>query len=207
MPLLALLLAAANVSAKHDDRLGKVEVSRTRAVRRCRTSSCAEWRCCNSFYYSAARKAFEEVFRRGQVLRDRRLGLRLDPHVEPAPGNRRLACGAQLAQVAIDKSRKKGPGPSASVTTSRPSPPTTRTSRTAPSANASFARAKAYEALAAKYPDDDEAQIFYALYLASTQTASDQTVFRVPQGSRQSSRSSSPSTPTIRVAHYLIHCL
>src|SRR5215470_16924697 len=38
-----------------------------------------------------------------------------------------------------------------------------------------LARAKAYEALAAKYPDDDEAQIFYALYLAGTQTASDQT--------------------------------
>src|SRR5215472_8151702 len=38
-----------------------------------------------------------------------------------------------------------------------------------------LARAKAYEALAAKYPDDDEAQIFYALYLAGTQEASDQT--------------------------------
>ena len=37
-----------------------------------------------------------------------------------------------------------------------------------------LARAKAYEALAAKYPDDDEAQIFYALYLAATQLPSDQ---------------------------------
>src|SRR5437879_5393152 len=38
-----------------------------------------------------------------------------------------------------------------------------------------LARAKAYETLAAKYPDDDEAQIFYALYLACTQLQSDQT--------------------------------
>ena len=37
------------------------------------------------------------------------------------------------------------------------------------------ARANAYEALAAKYPKDDEAQIFYALYLAGTQLQTDQT--------------------------------
>src|SRR6267142_1191791 len=36
-------------------------------------------------------------------------------------------------------------------------------------------RAKAFEALAGRYPNDDEAQIFFALYLAGTQTASDQT--------------------------------
>src|SRR6185436_3062131 len=29
-------------------------------------------------------------------------------------------------------------------------------------------RARAFEALAARYPNDDEAQIFYALYLAAT---------------------------------------
>ena len=36
-------------------------------------------------------------------------------------------------------------------------------------------RARAFEALAARYPGDDEAQIFYALYLAGTQSLSDQT--------------------------------
>jgi hypothetical protein len=35
-------------------------------------------------------------------------------------------------------------------------------------------RARAFEALAARYPSDDEAQIFYALYLASTQSLADQ---------------------------------
>src|SRR5262245_1004085 len=35
-------------------------------------------------------------------------------------------------------------------------------------------RAKAFESLAARYPDDAEAQIFYALYLASTQSLADQ---------------------------------
>ena len=36
-------------------------------------------------------------------------------------------------------------------------------------------RARAYEALAQKYPTDDEAQIFAALYVASTQSQADQT--------------------------------
>src|SRR5688572_15394187 len=35
-------------------------------------------------------------------------------------------------------------------------------------------RAKAYQALAERYPEDDEAQIFYALYLAGTQSLADQ---------------------------------
>lgn len=35
-------------------------------------------------------------------------------------------------------------------------------------------RARAYESLAKKYKDDDEAQIFYALYLAGTQSLADQ---------------------------------
>src|SRR5262249_38370392 len=37
-----------------------------------------------------------------------------------------------------------------------------------------LARARAFEALAARYPADDEAQIFAALYLAGTQSLADQ---------------------------------
>ena len=37
------------------------------------------------------------------------------------------------------------------------------------------ARADAFEKLAAQYPQDDEAQIFYALYRAGTQLQTDQT--------------------------------
>src|SRR5205814_6057916 len=38
-----------------------------------------------------------------------------------------------------------------------------------------LARDRAFEALAARYPNDDEAQIFYALYHAGTQSLADQT--------------------------------
>ena len=66
-------------------------------------------------------------------------------------------------------------------------------------------RAAAFEALAAKYPDDDEAQIFSALYIAGTQSQSDQTyaayaravAILTPQLAKH------PGHPG--VTHYLIH--
>ena len=68
-----------------------------------------------------------------------------------------------------------------------------------------IARSAAYEALAAKYPDDDEARIFSALYIAGTQAQSDQTYAAY-------ARATTILEPMFRkypnhpgVAHYLIH--
>jgi tetratricopeptide (TPR) repeat protein len=68
-----------------------------------------------------------------------------------------------------------------------------------------LARAKAYEALAGKYPDDDEAQIFYAVYLAATQLPSDQSysAYRKAAGILEKQFVKHPNHPG--VAHYLIH--
>lgn len=67
------------------------------------------------------------------------------------------------------------------------------------------ARAKAYEALAARYPDDDEAQIFSALYIAATQSLADQnyTAYRRAQTILEPQFKKHPDHPG--VAHYLIH--
>ena len=59
-----------------------------------------------------------------------------------------------------------------------------------------MSRAQAFEALAAKYPDDDEAQIFAALYIAGTQTQSDQT-YAAYLKAADSWRRCSSSTPII----------
>ena len=66
-------------------------------------------------------------------------------------------------------------------------------------------RAKAFEALAARYPADDEAQIFYALYLASTQSLADQsyTAYLTAAGILEKQFAKHPDHPG--VAHYLIH--
>ena len=66
-------------------------------------------------------------------------------------------------------------------------------------------RAHAFEQLAARYPDDDEAQIFYALYLAATQSLADQTfkTYLTAAEILEKQFAKHPDHPG--VAHYLIH--
>ena len=63
----------------------------------------------------------------------------------------------------------------------------------------------AFEALAARYPDDDEAQIFYALYLASSQLPTDKTYARTKKAGAilDMQFAKHPNHPG--AAHYLIH--
>ena len=68
-----------------------------------------------------------------------------------------------------------------------------------------LARAKAYEALAGRYPDDDEAQIFYALYLAGTQTQADQTYAAYLRAASTLEKQFAKHPDHPGVAHYLIH--
>ena len=67
------------------------------------------------------------------------------------------------------------------------------------------ARAKAYVALAAKYPADDEAQIFSALYIAGTQSQADQSYASYARAAAilEPQYAKYPEHPGI--AHYLIH--
>ena len=66
-------------------------------------------------------------------------------------------------------------------------------------------RARAYEALAARYPADDEAQIFAALYIAGTQSLSDPSfaAYRKSTAMLEAQLARHPDHPG--VAHYLIH--
>src|SRR5207247_2703580 len=68
-----------------------------------------------------------------------------------------------------------------------------------------LSRAKAYGALAAKYPDDDEAQIFSALYLAGTQLQSDQTYAAYLKAAAILEKQFKKHPDHPGVAHYLIH--
>ncbi|HKU47191.1 MAG TPA: hypothetical protein VJQ58_09925, partial [Burkholderiales bacterium] len=68
-----------------------------------------------------------------------------------------------------------------------------------------LARSEAYQKLAAKYPKDDEAQIFNALYLIATQLPSDQTYGQSLKAAAilEKQFAKYPNHPG--VAHYLIH--
>ena len=160
----------------------------------------------HSFWFTARREGVPRRARRTTRLRDRHLGHRRDPDGEPARRAGRLAARrAETAQAAIDKAAASARRPSASATTSRRSPPTTRTSPTAPSARARQRARKAFEALAAKYPDDDEAQIFYALYLAGTQSQADQTYAAYLKAAAILEKQFAKYPDHPGVAHYLIH--
>jgi tetratricopeptide (TPR) repeat protein len=66
-------------------------------------------------------------------------------------------------------------------------------------------RAAAYEALAAKYPNDDEAHIFSALYIAGTQAQSDQTFAAYARATDILAPLFLKYPDHPGIAHYLIH--
>ena len=160
----------------------------------------------HSFYYSAAQRAFEEVVAEDNSCAIATWGYASTLMLNPLQGIGASTKNAQVAQEAIDKGRKMGAK--------------TQRERDYLEAVAAYyenfanrsererqlARAKTYEALAAKYPDDDEAQIFYALYVAATQTASDQTYSQYLKAAAILEKQFAKHPDHPGVAHYLIHC-
>jgi hypothetical protein len=67
------------------------------------------------------------------------------------------------------------------------------------------ARSKAFEALAARYPDDDEAQIFSALYIAGTQSQADQSYAAYAKAAAILEKQFAKTPDHPGIAHYLIH--
>jgi tetratricopeptide (TPR) repeat protein len=204
-PLIALSLAAAGAAfAQSGDQLGKVEFpnSCSPAVQEKFLRGVAML---HSFYYSAAQRAFQEVAAEDDSCVIAAWGYASILMQNPLQGVGATPDGAQQAQAAIDKGRRIGAK--------------TQRERDYLEAVAAYyedfasrserarqlARAKAYEALAARYPDDDEAQIFYALYLAATQLPSDQSysAYRKAAGILEKQFAKHPDHPG--VAHYLIH--
>jgi tetratricopeptide (TPR) repeat protein len=65
--------------------------------------------------------------------------------------------------------------------------------------------ADAFAVLAQRYPDDDETQIFYALYLTATQSPTDKTLSRALPAAMILNRQFAKHPDHPGVAHYLIH--
>ena len=173
--LIALSLAAASIaSAQQGDKLGKVEFpnSCSPTVQEKFLRGVAML---HSFYYSAAQKAFEEVAAEDNSCAIAAWGYASILMLNPLQGIGTSPKNAQLAQAAIDKGRKMGAKTQRERGYLEAVAAYYEDFASRPERARQLARAKAYDVLAAKYPADDEAQIFYALYLAGTQTASDQT--------------------------------
>ena len=173
--LIIVSLAAAGIAfGQQGDQLGKVEFANScsPSVQEKLLRGVAML---HSFYYSATQKAFEEIAAEDNSCAIAAWGYASILMSNPLQGVGASPKGAQQAQDAIDKGRKMGAKTQRErdyleAVAAYYEDFANRTERAR-----QLARAKAYEALAARYPDDDEAQIFYALYLAGTQEASDQT--------------------------------
>jgi tetratricopeptide (TPR) repeat protein len=203
-PLIAISLAATSAFAQHDHKLGKIEFpnSCSPAVQEKLLRGIAML---HSFYYSAAQKAFEEVAAEDDSCTIAAWGYASILMLNPLQGIGSSPENAQLAQAAIDKARKMGAKTERERDYLEAVAAYYEDFTNRPERVRQLARAKAYESLAAKYLDDDEAQIFYALYLIGTQTASDQTysAYLKAAGILEKQFAKHPDHPG--VAHYLIH--
>src|SRR5437773_4539100 len=159
----------------------------------------------HSFYYSATQRAFEEVAAEDPSCAIAAWGYASILMSNPLQGIGASPKAAQQAQAAIDKGRQMGAKSERErdyleAVAAYYENFASRTER-----ERQLARAKAYEALAAKYAGDDEAQIFYALYLACTQLQTDQSysAWLKAAGILEKQFAKYPDHPG--VAHYLIH--
>lgn len=159
----------------------------------------------HSFWYSAAEKTFREVVERDPSCAIARWGFASNIMSNPLAGQGASIKGAALAQTAIEQGRRIGAKTQRERDYLEAVAAYYEDFANRPERERQIARAKAYEALAARYPGDDEAQIFYALYLAGTQSQADQTFAAYLKAAAilEIQFAKHPDHPG--VAHYLIH--
>ncbi|MFZ2507302.1 MAG: hypothetical protein WAW79_02350 [Steroidobacteraceae bacterium] len=159
----------------------------------------------HSFRYLETEKAFREVLAQDPGCAIANWGIAAILMSNPLAGVGPSAEWAARAQAAIDQGRKTG------AKTQRERDYIEAVAAyyedwvNRPERTRQLNRARAFEALAARYPEDDEAQIFHALYLAATQSLADQTykTYLAAAAILEDLFTKHPNHPG--VAHYLIH--
>jgi hypothetical protein len=159
----------------------------------------------HSFWYSAGEKAFRDVLNDDPQCAIATWGIASILMSNPLAGQGASPKGAEQAQAAIDEGRRVGAKTERERDYIEAVAAYYKDFATRPEKERQASRAKAYEALAQRYPADDEAQIFYALYTAGTQTQADQTYAAYLKAAAilEDEFKKYPDHPG--VAHYLIH--
>jgi tetratricopeptide (TPR) repeat protein len=159
----------------------------------------------HSFWYSAGEKAFRDVLKDDPQCAIATWGIASILMSNPLAGQGASPKGAEQAQAAIDEGRRVGAKTERERDYIEAVAAYYKDFATRPEKERQASRAKAYEALAQRYPADDEAQIFYALYTAGTQTQADQTYAAYLKAAAilEDEFKKYPDHPG--VAHYLIH--
>jgi tetratricopeptide (TPR) repeat protein len=159
----------------------------------------------HSFWYSAGEKAFRGVLEKDPGCAIATFGIAALLMNNPLAGQGASPKAAQDAQAAIEQGRRIG------AKTDRERDYIEAVAAyyvdfaNRPERARQASRAQAFEALAAKYPTDDEAQIFAALYTAGTQSQADQTYAAYLKAAAVLEKQFARHPDHPGVAHYLIH--
>jgi tetratricopeptide (TPR) repeat protein len=159
----------------------------------------------HSFWFSAGEKAFRHVLEDDPSCGVATFGIAAILMSNPLAGQGAVPKGAEAAQAAIEQGRKVGAKTQRERDYIEAVAAYYADFASRPERARQASRAQAFEALAAKYPDDDEAQIFAALYVAGTQSQTDQSyaAYLKAAGVLEKQFLKYPDHPGI--AHYLIH--
>ena len=159
----------------------------------------------HSFWYSAAEKTFRDVLAQDPSCAIANWGIAAILMSNPLAGQGASPKGAAAAQAAIDQGRRVSPKTQRERDYIEAVAAYYQDFSTRSERSRQESRAKAFEALAARYPDDDEAQIFSALYIAGTQSQADQTYAAYLKAAAILEKMFVKYPDHPGVAHYLIH--
>ena len=196
---------AGHAGHERPDKLGKVAFANScaAAVQEDLTRAVAML---HSFWYSAAEPAFRDVLVQDPACGVATWGIAAILMNNPLAGVGAGPSGAEQAQAAIEQGRRIGAGTQRERDYIEAVGAYYRDFTTRPEQARQQSRAEAFTALAARYPDDDEAQIFSALYIAGTQSQAEQTFAAYRKAAAILEPDVRPSYPDHPgVAHYLIH--
>ena len=205
----ALTMVLAGPSLGHEVEEGKGQLGKVNFTNSCDAKVQQELQravaMLHSFWFSAGEKTFRHVLDDDPSCGIATFGIAAILMNNPLAGQGASPKDAASAQAAIDQGRRVGAK--------------TQRERDYIEAAASYyadfagkpervrqaARAQAFEALAAKYPQDDEAQIFAALYVAGTQSQADQSYAAYLKAAAVLEKQFVKYPDHPGVAHYLIH--
>jgi tetratricopeptide (TPR) repeat protein len=206
--LVALLLCLPSVGpgqSQSPDQLGKVDFANScsGAVQETLQRGVAML---HSFWFIEGEKTFRAVLAQDPACAIATWGIAAVLMSNPLAGDGPSPQWAQRAQAAIDEGRRSGAQTQRERDYIDAVAAYYQDWANRPERARQHSRAKAFEGLAARYPDDAEAQIFHALYLASTQSLDDQTYEAYLKAAEilEQQFVRHPAHPG--VAHYLIHC-
>jgi tetratricopeptide (TPR) repeat protein len=159
----------------------------------------------HSFRYTETEKAFREVLAQDPSCAIATWGIAAILMSNPLAGVGPSPPWAERAQAAIDQGRQIGAKTQRERDYIEAVAAYYEDWANRPERTRQLNRARAFEALAARYPNDDEAQIFSALYLAATQSLADQTYATYLRAAEILEQQFAKHPDHPGVAHYLIH--